>query len=318
MTLLLAISGWDEEAWRARFRAELPDMDIVLPGEPFDRREVRYAASWKHPPGALAGLPNLEAIFSLGAGVDHLFNDPRLPDVPIARVVDPDLTTRMSEYIALHCLMILRQQRLYDRRQQERLWLDDRDQPAAKHVRVGILGLGELGQDAAAKLGVLGFDVAGWSRSHRALPGMTTFSGTEGLNQLLVRSDILVCLLPLTPETRGLLDGALFAKLSTDGKRHASLDGPHLINAARGGLQKETDILAALNAGTLASATLDVFDTEPLPPENPLWHHPKVTVTPHNAAMSAPDAIAALIARQIRNLEADGTLDHGVGRQRGY
>ena len=135
MSLLLAMTGWHVEDWRARFQALLPEMPIVTLGEPFDRRAVHYVASWKHPPGSLAGLPNLAAIFSLGAGVDFLFADDRLPDAPIARVVDPDLTTRMSEYIVLHCLMILRQQRRYDRQQREKLWDDDRDQPAARSVR---------------------------------------------------------------------------------------------------------------------------------------------------------------------------------------
>ncbi len=323
MTLLLAMTGWDDEAWRARFQAELPGRDIVLPGEPFDRRAVHYAATWKHPPGTLAGLPNLAAIFSLGAGVDHLFADPRLPDVPIARVVDPDLTARMSEYIVLHCLMILRQQRRYDAQQQARLWRDDRDQPAARQVRIGLLGLGELGQDAGRKLGLIGFDVAGWSRSPRDVPRVACFSGEDGLAAMLARTDILVCLLPLTPETRGLLNAALFAQLSTDGRRHPSLDGPHLINAARGGVQVEADILAALALpagapGHLASATLDVFETEPLPPESPLWAHPNVTVTPHNAAMSAPDTIARLVAHQILAFEKGAPLAHVVDRLRAY
>jgi glyoxylate/hydroxypyruvate reductase A len=221
MSLLLAMTGWDDEAWRARFRAELPGMAILLPGEGFDPAAIHYAASWKHGPGALAGLPNLKAIFSLGAGVDHLFHDPHLPDVPITRVVDPDLTARMSEYVALHCLMILRQQRRYGRQQQERLWLDDREQPAARQVRVGILGLGELGRDAARKLAHLGFDVAGWSRSPREVRGVVAFHGENGLARLLARTDILVCLLPLTPETRGLIDGPLLEKL--DGSINSTL-----------------------------------------------------------------------------------------------
>jgi glyoxylate/hydroxypyruvate reductase A len=318
MSLLLATTGWDEEAWRARLTAELPHHEIFLPGEPFDRRQVRYAASWKHPAGSLAGLPNLEVIFSLGAGVDHLFNDPRLPEVPMARVVDPDLTARMSEYIVMHCLMILRQTRRYDAQQRERLWIDDRNQPAARQVRVGILGLGELGQDAAAKLRHIGFDVAGWSRSRRDVPGVACFSGSEGLEAMLARTDILVCLLPLTPDTQGLLDAGLFAKLSRDGRRHPSLSGPHLVNAARGGVQNEADILAALDTGGLASAVLDVFATEPLPHESPLWVHPGVTITPHNAAMSSAEAIAALVGQQIRAIEAGEPLRHVVERRRGY
>jgi glyoxylate/hydroxypyruvate reductase A len=314
MSLLLAMTGWHVEDWRARFKALLPDMPIVILGEPFDRRSVHYVASWKHPEGSLAGLPNLAAVFSLGAGVDHLFADSRLPDVPIARVVDPDLTTRMSEYIVLHCLRYLRQQPRYDRQQGEKSWDDDRNQPAARSVRVGIMGLGELGQDAAQKLKVMGFDVAGWSRSPKTIEGLATFAGTEGMTAFLARTDILVSLLPLTPETRGTINATLLAGLAQDGR----LGGPFLINAGRGGLQVEADILAALDAGTLKGATLDVFETEPLPAESPLWSHPAVTVTPHNAAMSEPEAIATLISAQVRRLEAGEPLEHGVDPARGY
>lgn len=314
MSLLLAMTGWHVEDWRARFAALLPDMPIVTLGEPFDRRSVHYVASWKHPEGSLAGLPNLAAVFSLGAGVDHLFADSRLPDVPIARVVDPDLTTRMSEYVVLHCLRYLRQQPRYDRQQREKSWDDDRNQPAARSVRVGIMGLGELGQDAARKLQVMGFDVAGWSRSPKTIEGLSTFSGAEGMTAFLARTDILVSLLPLTPETRGTINATLLAGLAQDGR----LGGPFLINAGRGGLQVEVDILAALEAGLLKGATLDVFETEPLPVTSPLWDHPCVTVTPHNAAMSEPEAVATLIAAQIRRLESGDTLEHEVDPARGY
>jgi glyoxylate/hydroxypyruvate reductase A len=314
MSLLLAMTGWHVEDWRARFKALLPDMPIVILGEPFDRRSVHYVASWKHPEGSLAGLPNLAAVFSLGAGVDHLFADSRLPDVPIARVVDPDLTTRMSEYIVLHCLRYLRQQPRYDRQQAEKSWDDDRNQPAARSVRIGIMGLGELGQGAARKLKVMGFNVAGWSRSPKSVEGLTTFAGAEGMTPFLARTDILVSLLPLTPETRGTINATLLAGLAQDGR----LGGPFLINAGRGGLQVEADILTALDAGTLRGAALDVFETEPLPAESRLWSHPAVTVTPHNAAMSEPEAVASLIAAQIRRMEAGEPLEHVVDPARGY
>lgn len=314
MSLLLAITVWQVEEWRNRFQELLPDIPVVVHGEAFDRRAVNYAATWKHPEGALAGLPNLAAIFSLGAGVDHLMSDPRLPEVPLARVVDPDLTTRMSEYVVLHCLMHLRQQRRYDRQQREKSFDDDRFQPAARSVRVGIMGMGELGQDAARKLKIIGFDVAGWSRSPRSVEGIPTYAGAGGLADFLARTDILVCLMPLTPDTRGMLNAALFAALPRDGV----LGGPILINAARGGIQVEADILAALDAGVLKAATLDVFETEPLQRESLLWDHPAVTITPHNAAMSAPDTIAALIAEQIRRMEAGEPLQHIVDPARGY
>ncbi|MCP8938097.1 glyoxylate/hydroxypyruvate reductase A [Alsobacter sp. SYSU M60028] len=314
MTLLVALREWDLAAWVARFRRELPGREIVALGDPFDRRAVEYAVSWKHPPGSLAGLPNLEAIFSLGAGVDHLMGDDRLPDVPVVRVVDPDLTSRMSEYVVLHALKILRQQMRYVRQQQERVWQDDRDQPSAADVRVGVMGLGVLGLDAARKLRVMGFDVAGWSRSPKERLDFPAFSGADGLATFLARTDILICLLPLTPDTRGIIDRKLLGGLARGGR----VGGAHLVNAGRGGLQVEADILACLKDGTLASATLDVFETEPLPQASPLWDHPRVTVTPHNAAMSDPVTIARLIAEQIRRVEAGEPFQNVVDRTRGY
>jgi glyoxylate/hydroxypyruvate reductase len=314
MTLLLALTGWDAEPWVERFQKLLPDRKIVTLGEPFDRRDVEYVAAWKHPPGSLAGLPNLMAIFSLGAGVDHLIGDPRLPDVPIVRVVDADLTERMSEYVVLHALMHLRQQRRYDAQQREKVWLEESHPPSARDVRVGVMGLGVLGSDAARKLKMMGFDVAGWSRSPKSLDGIETFSGEDGLDAFLARTDILVCLLPLTEETRGILHKDLFAKLARAGR----LGGPILINAGRGGLQVEADILASLDDGTLKAATLDVFETEPLPPDSRLWTHPAVTVTPHNAAASEANAISGYIAEQIRRFEAGRPLENVVKRDLGY
>jgi glyoxylate/hydroxypyruvate reductase len=314
VTLLVAITAWEVAPWVERFRRLLPDRPVVALGEAVDPADVRYAAAWKHPPGSLAGLQNLRAIFSLGAGVDHLMDDPALPDVPVVRAVDPDLTDRMSEYVVLHCLLHLRQQRRYDAQQREKVWLDDRRQPAAREVRVGIMGLGVLGQDAATKLRVIGFEVAGWSRSPKAADGIATFSGAEGFGPFLARTDILVCLLPLTDDTRGILNRTLFAGLARDGR----LGGPVLVNAGRGGLQVEADILACLDDGTLQAATLDVFEREPLALASLLWTHPRVTVTPHNAAMSAPETIAALVANGIRAHEAGAILNHVVDRRLGY
>ncbi len=314
MTLLVAITGWDTAPWLDRFRRVLPDRPVVATGDGHDPASILYAASWKHTPATFAGLPNLRAIFSLGAGVDHLIGDATLPAVPILRVVDPDLTNRMSEYVVMQCLMHLRRHFLYAAQQREGRWFDERDQPAARDVRVGILGTGVLGTDAARKLAVMGFDVAGWSRSPKSLEGIRTYAGEAELDAFLGRTDILVCLLPLTPATRGILDGRLFARLARDGR----LGGPILVNAGRGGLQVEPDILAALDDGTLAFASLDVFGTEPLPAGSPLWRHPKVAITPHNAANSDPEAIATAIAAQIRRHEAGERLGNEVDRTTGY
>ena len=314
MTLLVAIRGWDVNSWLDRFRRLMPERPVVAAGETFDPADVRYVACWKHVPGSLAALPNVRVLFSLGAGVDHLVSDPDLPDAPIVRMVDPDLTGRMTEWVVWQCLDWLRQGRMYRSQQQRSEWIDDRHQPAAQDVRVGVMGLGVLGQDALERLRSLRFAVAGWSRSPKTIAGVETFSGEEGLAPFLARTDILVVLLPLTNDTRGIINARLLAGLAQDGR----LGGPVLINAGRGGLQVETDILAALKERRLKGASLDVFETEPLPTSSPFWTHPDVFVSPHNSAMSHPDAIARAIVEQIRNSESGMALKNTVDRQRGY
>lgn len=301
--------------WVEAFAPLLPGFAVQPLGTVADPAAVRYAVAWKHEPGALAPCRNLRALFSLGAGVDHLLADPDLPaGVPIGRVVDPDLTTRMGEWVCLHVLMHHRQQRRYDAQQKQRLWADDLGQPAARDVRVGIMGLGEMGRDAVRRLAMLGFDVAGWSRSPRTLADGAAFHGATGLEPFLRRTQILVVLLPLTDCTRGLLNRPLFERLARDGH----LGGPVLINGGRGGLQVEADIVSCLADGTLGGATLDVFETEPLPDASPLWVHPAVTVTPHNAAISSPAAVSRFLAAQIAAVEAGRPLTHKVDPGLGY
>ncbi|QCI65570.1 2-hydroxyacid dehydrogenase [Phreatobacter stygius] len=313
--LLLGITAWDPEPWRARFQKALPGWNVVLHTEDYDPATIAYSAAWKQPEGAFSGLPNLKAIFSLGAGVDHLFKDRKLPPgVPIVRVVDPDLTTRMSEYVVMHCLMALRRVRIYDGFQRQRAWTDLRDQPQASDIRVGLLGMGKLGQDAARKLGVMGFQVAGWSRRPKAVAGVEMFDGDDGLAAMTAVSDILVAILPLTPDTAGFLNARLFARMP----KAEAIGGPVLINVGRGGLQVEADILAALDTGQLGAAVLDVFETEPLPESSRLWLHPKVTVTPHNSAISSPPAIAAYVAQQILAAETGQPLVNVVDPAHGY
>lgn len=316
--LALLISGgtenWAPERWRERFRRSCPGRRVaLLPDDRVDPAEVRYAAVWKPPPGRLAAFPQLQVIFNLGAGVDAVLGDPSLPAVPLVRVADDDLTRRMTEYVTLHVLMHHRQQRYLDEAQRQAFWAP-KLQWAADAVRVGIMGLGVLGRDAAEVLARIGFRVAGWSRRAKVIPGIECFAGEAGLAPFLARTDILVCLLPLTEETRGILDQRTFSLLARDGV----LGGPVIVNAGRGGLQVERDILAALDDGTLAAATLDVFETEPLPMDSPLWSHPRVTVTPHNAADTDPDAISTYVARQIAHHESGLPLENVVDPRSGY
>lgn len=295
---------------------QAPDRDVRLWPDIGNADEVRYALAWHPPEGELAKLENLELVVSVGAGVDHLFRDKALPDVPIVRYVDPDLTTRMVQYVVLHTLFHVRRMTEHLAQQREARW-DYRPEPMPGEVRVGIMGLGVLGQAAANALQGLGYQVRGWSRSPKTVDGVTCFSGADGLEPFLAETDVLVVLLPLTPDTRHIIDAGLIAKLSTSG-RHHRLPGPVLINAGRGGLQVEDDILRALGDGTLYAASLDVFETEPLPAESPLWQQPNLVITPHNAAESATESIVKYVIRQITRLETGRPLENVVDSKVGY
>jgi glyoxylate/hydroxypyruvate reductase A len=312
--ILIASGPWPAEPWAAPIRAADPERPVFVWPDLPDPTQIRYALVWKPPVGLLATLPGLEAIFSLGAGVDHFIFQDDLPTVPIVRVVSPDLTQRMTEWVTLQVLMHHRRQRDYDRLQAERRWHELR-QPAAADVRVGVMGLGVLGRAAIDLLVRLGFPVAGWSRRPATIDGIEVFAGADGLAPFLSRTDILVCLLPLTPETRGILSMPLFAKLARDG---ALGRGPLVINGGRGGLQVEADIVAAIEQGILAGASLDVFEEEPLSPASPLWLLPNVVITPHVAAASDAATIAPEIIGQIMAYEAGAPLANLVDRAAFY
>ena len=313
MIIALVVTGWDMDVWADRIRRELPGAEVRLPDALGDPSEIDYAFVWKPKPGFLATLPNLKVICSLGAGVDFLLQDPDLPDVPVVRVIDPDLTHRMSEWVLLQCLMHHRRSLTYLAAQSECRWQQQED-AIASDVRVGVLGLGVLGLDAASKLQMMGYDVAGWSRSAKSVEGLETYHAEAGLDALCARTDILVSLLPHTPQTEGILNRALFAKLAKDGV----LGGPVIINAGRGKLQVEADIVAAIKDGTLKGASLDVFEVEPLAKNSPLWSLPNVILTPHNAASSSANATSAYVARQIRLYEAGKPMESVVDRNVGY
>lgn len=295
--ILLSVTGWDPGIWQKALEEAAPDRQVVLAPETPDDPAIRYAVVWKQRSEVLARLPNLQAIFSIGAGVDHVFADDGVPDVPIVRVVSDDLTARMSEYVVWQVLDHHRMGSLYRRQQAQRIWHEDRRQRAARDVTVGIMGIGALGTDAARKLALLGFDVTGWSRRPKTIDGVTCYDGDAGLGRFLAGADIVVVLLPLTPATRGILDLDLFRRMKSDGP----LGAPVLINAGRGGLQKEDDILKALDMRLLGAVSLDVFNEEPLSQSHALWSHPRVTITPHAAASSDP---AALVPPMIRQMDA--------------
>src|SRR5512139_1409258 len=316
--LALLIHGgtenWSASRWKARFDAVCGDRRVALmPDAGLYPAHIRNAAVWKPVPGELKAFANLRVIFNLGAGVDALMADQSLPDVPLVRVAVPDLTSRMTEYVVLHTLMHHRQELYLRQSQAAKRWAPKFQWPASA-VTVGIMGLGTLGADAAGALRRIGFRAAGWSRSARAVDGVECFHGAAGIDAFLRQSDILICLLPLTPDTRGILNRDVFAKLNRSGP----LGAPVLINAGRGALQNEADILACLDDGTLGAASLDVFVQEPLPSDSPFWSHPKVVLTPHNAADTDPDEISKYVAVQIARFEADFALENVVDRRRGY
>jgi glyoxylate/hydroxypyruvate reductase A len=312
--ILVAVDGPQAGEWLEALRASAKGREVrAWPAAADNTRGVTYACVWLPPYGLLARLPDLKAVINLGAGVDHLLADPQLPAVPVARVAHADLTLRVTEYVVLHVLMHHRRQRLYDAQQRERAWRVH-DQPAAGDVAIGVMGLGVIGSHAADALARLGFRVAGWSRSPKTVPDIETFHGHAGLDAFLARTEILVCLLPRTRETEGLLNLGLFRKLKRDG----AAGGAFLINAGRGPLQVDADIVSALDEGVLAGATLDVFQREPPAGDNPLWSHPKVTITPHNAGDISPRVFAPQVIAQIERFERGLPLDNIVDRMRGY
>jgi glyoxylate/hydroxypyruvate reductase A len=306
--------NWSPQRWMDRFDVVCGDRRVLLlPDMALDPSEIHYAAVWKPAPGELAAFPNLRVIFNLGAGVDALMADSSLPKVPLVRVAVGDLTGRMTEYVVLHVLMHHRQELYLRACQREKRW-QPRFQWPASALSIGVMGLGTLGSNAAESLRRLGFRVSGWSRNSKEIDGIECFHGQAQLEAFLERTDILVCLLPLTPDTRHILNRELFTKLN----RNSPLGAPVLINAGRGGLQAEADILQCLDDGTLGAASLDVYATEPLPADSPFWTHPKVVVTPHNAADTDPDEISKYVARQIERFEAGERLENVVDPARGY
>ena len=290
-------------AGRKVLRASDPEADLS---------EARYAVLWKPDFDLFKRAPKLDVLFSGGAGVDSILTVPGLPDVPIVRFVDESLTTRMSEWVVLQALSHLRQVPAYLKQQQGKVWRE-LSQPEAKELTVGVMGLGVLGIDSVRKLKIMGFDVIGWSRSRKSIEGVETFDGSE-LDAFLGKTDILVGLLPLTPDTRGLFDAALFAKLRKGG----ALGKPVFINAGRGGSQVEVDLIAALEKGVLGGASLDVFEKEPLPAASPLWTMENVLVTPHAASASDVRALFRNAEVQMDRHEAGGELIHVVDRKTGY
>ena len=307
--LLASMSEAEFAGWEGALAAAFSDDELRVYPDLGDPAAIEIALVANPPLGVLGRLPNLRLIHSLWRGVDRLVGDPTLPrDVPLVRLVDPALARAMTETVLLHVLTLHRRIPEYREQQARALWRE-LEQPASAERRVGLLGLGDLGWSAARALAELGFAVAGWSRRPRDLPGAATYAGAAGLPVLLGRTDILVNLLPLTAETRGILNAATLAQLPA---------GASLINVARGGHIVEVDLLRALDSGHLAHAILDVFQDEPLPAAHPFWRHARVSVLPHVAAYSDARSGAAIVAANVASFRAGERVAHVVDREAGY
>lgn len=297
------------EVWRSGLAQLLGDIEFEVYPDVGDPAKVDVALAWKAPHGVLATFPNLRLICSLGMGVDHLLQDPHLPQsVPIARLVDANMVEQMSEYVLYGVLHFHRRFDVYGRYQREKRW-EELPLPHTALRRVGIMGIGEIGSDCARKLAALGFPVRGWSRSLRSIPGVECFAGKEQLAAFLNGLDVLVSVLPLTEDTHGIVNAGLLAQLST---------GAYFINVARGGLVVEDDLLAALDSGQLQGALLDVTAIEPLPTSSRLWTHPSVVLTPHIAGLTNPITAVHPIADNIRRVAEGRPVLHRVDPRRGY
>lgn len=309
MAILFYSRSDSQPDWTSAIAKVMPGESLRIWPDIGPVEDIEFAIVWKPPPGLLASLPNLKGILSLGAGIDHLVSDPELPrHLPLVRLIDPSLTAQMSEYVAMN---VLRHHRLmpdYARQQVEGLWRPLLPPPLAAERRVGIMGLGVLGRDALAKLAPFGFQLRGWARTAHDLAGVACFHGADGLAAFLEGCDILACLLPLSEETRGILDAERLALLPR---------GASLVNAARGAHVVAADLIAALDSGQLAGATLDVFEPEPLPADHPLWRHPRVTITPHAAGWTIPASAASVMAAAVAAIRAGrkpaGLVDLSVG-----
>ncbi len=308
MALLLVKSGGPESigAWRAAFADAMPELEVRFWDESVPPEAVDYVLVWDPEPGRLATFPKLRIVFSSAAGVDNITRDPAWPrHLPLVRMGGDETAQRMGEFIALSCLSLLRDGRRMALAQARSEW-DHFDVPfCAAQRRVGILGRGNLGNHAAQVLRAIGFPVTGWSRTRRP----DGFAGPEELPAFLAQTDILVCLLPSTPETAGLIDARLLAQLPP---------GAGLVNAGRGSHVVLDDLRAALDSGHLSGAVLDVFETEPLPADTWVWSHEKVTVTPHIASLAARGERARYVAQAMRDHAAGLPLPNLFDPIKGY
>ncbi|KHJ66532.1 3-phosphoglycerate dehydrogenase [Pantoea rodasii] len=309
MTTLVFYSEFDSfEEWSQLLAPHLPGITICRAEDVQDADTVHFALTWKPPQGFFAPFRNLKLLVNLGAGVDSLVGRNDLPDIPIIRLSDPDMARMMAGYVLFAVLRYARDIPAFERAQREQRWhyLHPR---VPSSVRVGVMGLGELGGWAAQELARQGFDVHGWSRTQKEIDGVQCCSGLPALDDFLQRSDILVVMLPLTPGTSGLLSAEKLACLPP---------GAAFINVSRGAIVDQAALTEMLRSGHIAEATLDVFDREPLPPEDPLWRMENVLITPHLASVAIPASAAQQVAENIQRAARGESVTNQVFPERGY
>lgn len=312
--MILVVKSGGEEAlpeWQACFAEVAPGLELRWWDDPsLDPARADYALVWDPEPGRLARMPRLKAIFGSGAGVDLITADPDLPrHLPLVRCVPPEATQRMGEFVCWAVLSLAKDARRMAIAQGRGAW-DYFEAPFAASARtVGVMGLGAMGMRAVEMLRGLGIPVVGWSRTLKHVPGVETFAGMAALPEFLARSEVLVCLLPATPETRGIIAAPLLSRLPR---------GAGLVQVGRGVQQVMPDIIAALDDGQLSGAVIDVFEPEPLPPDSPVWAHPRVTVTPHVASLPSRRERARYVADCIARRERGEPLPNLYDHARGY
>lgn len=308
MAILFVSDIDDPVAWRRELEKRLGPLDFRVWPEIGDPAEIDVALVWRPPRGLLASLPSLRAILALSAGIETLLEDPTLPDVPLCRMVDESLVVTMREFVLAAVLLYHRDLDRYEAQQRRAVWRMRPPRPASA-TRVGVMGLGALGRPVAETLRDFGFAVRGWSRTPREIEGIACFAGRASLAAFAGGCDVLVNLLPLTPETEGILNAGLFAALPR---------GAVVINVGRGRHLVDADLIDAVDSGHLRGALLDVFRDEPLPEDHPFWRRPHIRVTPHVAAYTLPESAAEVVAENLRRLSEGRPLLHVVDRMRGY
>lgn len=295
-------------AWAAYFAEYAPDLEFRIWPDTGELSEVEYLIAWQAPAEFIAMLPQLKVLFSSGAGVDHVDFSAVPAHIPIVRMVEPGIISGMLEYVSLAVLALHRDFFHYIWAKSVCDWNPIEVVPASTRT-VGVMGIGALGSAVLERLSVYGFQLRGWNRTRREIKGVSCFAGDTQLHAFLKGCDILICLLPLTAGTKGILGRELFSALPV---------GASLINVGRGPHLVEADLLEALDSGQLSRAILDVTDPEPLPPEHPFWSHPQVLVTPHVASMTQPESAAPVLLANIRGYQQGQPLTDIIDRVRGY